>query len=1620
MEIKKHFKLYKSGKQWVTASIATFAVSTGLVLGGGVVHAADNHPTTTSASVTNTVNNLKPQNDPEQQNNTQESNTVESPKKDSQDNAVQPLKETAVMPNATNKDGAKASITNNAHTDNTIYGNIDSTTINDKELHVTGWNATNQAINKNESRYVIAYDDTTNSELGRTKITNQIARPDVEKVHKDIYNAQNSGFNVNISLDFNKMNNYRDAIKIISRYSGVPNGNSDYVDFVSQPIIFDENNYAYLDDFSVQNGRLHVSGWNATNKAIQRPNHFLILFDRTVNREVARQKVTAGINRSDVEKVYPQVVNANVSGFDATFDTINLNPNHEYQILSRYSNNGDGEGDYVTYWFNPQRIAPVNQFNNGHLDNFDISKAGKVTVSGWQATNLSNIQNNRYIILFDTTANRQIASMKVTSVDRPDVAKVYPQILNANKSGYNVTFNLTQAQIAQLFPNHSYSIVSRYSADPNGNGNDKQHTDFWSAPIVLNKTASYIDNISLNGDVLNVKGWMASDASATQANPYIIILNNGKEVTRQKLILNDRPDVAKVYPDVYNSLTSGFDTTIKLTNSQLNALNGNMQILLRYSAAADGNPINNGGFTDQYSKNYATNGGSFDFVKVDNNQVAFSGWHVSDQATDKPYQWIIVLVNGKEVGRQLISSTTNGLVSYNRPDVYNVNPAISNSSTSGFQGIMTLKDNIKNANVQLVHRFSDDGQNGEGNRVDYWSEVMPVTNTFQKGTDQLMRNLVAKPNKNQLKIYNGNTLVKTLGPGTWENMAFAQDSSAINNIDGYLSYTGWYRPYGTSQDGKTWYETTAMDWRPLLMYIWPSKDVQAQFIKYFVNNGYENANYGLTKSSVASFSKDTNANLLDVTAQNLRYVIEQSIAANKGTSKLANDINSFAATVPELSASSELSLQSMPNYRPGESGTVDSDQVIFINNNSKDPRKGNTSYADSNYRLMNRTINNQAGNNNSDNSPELLVGNDIDNSNPVVQAENLNWEYFLLNYGKLMGYNPDGNFDGFRVDAADNIDADVLDQMGQLMNDMYHTKGNPQNANDHLSYNEGYHSGAAQMLNEKGNPQLYMDSGEFYTLENVLGRANNRDNIGNLITNSIVNRQNDTTENEATPNWSFVTNHDQRKNLINRLIIKDHPNIPDIMGSAYKVEYANQAWQEFYADQEKTNKQYAQYNVPAQYAILLSNKDTVPQVYYGDLYNETAQYMQEKSIYYDAITTLMRARKQFVSGGQTMTKLNNNLLASVRYGKGVVDANSNGTDKLSRTSGMAVLVGNNSNMAQQTVAINMGRVHANQQYRNLIDTTENGLTYDAENSENPAILTTDSNGILKVTVKGYSNPYVSGYLGVWVPVISGDQDVTTSASDVVADKEKTFESNAVLDSHMIYEDFSLFQPEPTSVENHAYNVIAKNANLFNTLGITDFWMAPAYTPFGMSRYNEGYSMTDRYNLGTTANPTKYGSGEELANTIAALHKAGLKVQEDIVMNQMIGFSGQEAVTVTRTNNRGMQIHVNGQTYANQIYFAYTTGGGNGQETYGGKYLAELQKNYPDLFTTKAISTGVAPDPTVRINKWSAKYENGTSLQNMGIGLAVKLANGDYAYLNSGDNKTFNTLLPSAISLNFND
>ena len=861
-----------------------------------------------------------------------------------------------------------------------------------------------------------------------------------------------------------------------------------------------------------------------------------------------------------------------------------------------------------------------------------------------------------------------------------------------------------------------------------------------------------------------------------------------------------------------------------------------------------------------------------------------------------------------------------------------------------------------------------------------------------------------------------------IGDQTWydeaqNDMPFSFDESSMNTVNGYLSWTGWYRPKGYHQNGQKWVQTGASDWRPYMLYIWPSNDIQAKYIQYFVGHGYTDQSLGLTAKNVNKLNGSTNSQLLNDYSRKLRDAIEKEIFENNySTSKLASTMDGFVASVPEFNGLSELPVEKQPGYKPDNSGTVDNDQLLFVNSGNGNQIQGNTTNADSQFRNLNHTIWNQYGNEKDGNKfgPELLVGNDIDNSNPVVQAENINWEYFLLKYGEIMGYGSDANFDGFRNDAADNIDADVLDQQAQLLNDMFDLKGSEANANGHLVYNEGYHSGAASMLGNKNNQQLYMDSQEFYTLLNTLGKANGKRNkLTDLITNSVVDRHNDNTDSSAQPNWSFVTNHDQRKNVINQIIIDSHPGVTDIMGDSYKAEYAVQAWEKYYNDELQTNKQYAIYNVLAQYAILLSNKDTVPQIYYGDMFDETKPYMESKSIYYDGIVAMLKARQKYVAGGQSYQSYGDDLIASVRYGKGNASAQAKGSDPLGRTTGMAVIVSNNPAMQQRTITVAMGKAHANQQYMNLINTTASSSNVGGVSYNSDSILTTDSDGNLVLTIKGYANPLVNGYLGVWVPVgAAEDQVATTADSTAKKSSGKIYESNSALDSHVIYEDFSLYQPEFTDINKSAYVVLADHAQDFADMGVTDFWMAPPYTSFSMSRYNEGYSINDRYTLGTDEAPTKYGTGAQLADALKAIHAAGMKAQVDMVMNQMIGFPTQEAVTVSRTDNYGNTLSVDEKTFANEVYLAYTIGGGQGQSTYGGKFLDELKQKYPDLFTTKAGSTGVAPDSSTHITQWSAKYENGTSTQNIGIGRVMKEKNGSYDYVESGNNHLLHTQLPS--------
>lgn len=594
------------------------------------------------------------------------------------------------------------------------YANLDSQQINDQgQLVATGWHATNESAGR-DYHYLIAYDKTNNREIARQNISgtdNVVRRPDVQRAH-NVAGAGQSGFKV--TFDLSKVLANTDAVQLVSRYSSDPQGNANNVDYWFAPITVNRSNYASLDGATATDGKLTLTGWHASNQAADKPYHYIIVLDRTTGREVARQVVSERVKRPDVAKALPGIEGAGQSGFTVSFDLNRFNFNHQLQVLSRYSATQDGNSNYLDYYFAP--ITSGSNVNAGAVDWIDWSNLAAVSISGWHANDAAQFEPNHFLILFDNTANRQVAVAKVSNNQRSDVAKAYPGIKMAGQSGFTGGFDLTKAS---LTGGHSYAIVSRYSTSDQGNGGAGSYTDYWSAPVTLNQHQSNIDSIRMTTTGLQVSGWMASDYSTSSPYAYVIILNNGHEIARQALTLTDRPDVAKVMSSIYNSRQSGFSTLVKFDPTQVT---GNLQVILRFSSDKAGNSQ----YDDQYSQNYASNQGWFDQAALKGNQVVVSGWHASNQSASHKYHWLIAVdQNGHELGRWQVTNANQA-----RPDLATAVGYILNSDHSGFNITFNVTDNMQHKVIRLIDRLTDDPA-GNGNAIDVYSNGVSINSGAQ-------------------------------------------------------------------------------------------------------------------------------------------------------------------------------------------------------------------------------------------------------------------------------------------------------------------------------------------------------------------------------------------------------------------------------------------------------------------------------------------------------------------------------------------------------------------------------------------------------------------------------------------------------------------------------------------------------------------------------------------------------------------------------------------------------------------------------------------------------------------------------------------------------------------------
>ena len=860
---------------------------------------------------------------------------------------------------------------------------------------------------------------------------------------------------------------------------------------------------------------------------------------------------------------------------------------------------------------------------------------------------------------------------------------------------------------------------------------------------------------------------------------------------------------------------------------------------------------------------------------------------------------------------------------------------------------------------------------------------------------------------------------------TKNNAAYDSTKASFELVDGYLTADSWYRPKEILEAGTTWKASTEKDFRPLLMSWWPDKDTQVAYLNYMtkaLSNGEETKDVFTIENSQAS---------LNAAAQIIQRKIEVKIAANKSTDWLRQSIEAFVKDQDKWDINSE-----SPGKEHFQKGAL-----LFVNSDL-------TKWANSDYRKLDQTATSRLANDKiksgSDAGYEFLLSSDIDNSNPIVQAEMLNQLYYFMNWGQIVfgDKDKDAHFDGIRVDAVDNVSIDMLQLVSSYMKAAYKVNESEARALANISILEAWSQNDPYYVDEHNTAALSMDNGLRLSIVHGLTRPVTNKGTGarNASMKDLINGGYFGLSNRAEvtsydqlgfATYLFVRAHDSEVQTVIADIISKKID-PTTDGFTFTLDQLKQAFDIYNADMLKVDKEYTHSNIPAAYALMLQTMGAATRVYYGDLYTDNGQYMAKKSPYFDQITTLLKARPKYVAGGQTSyihnlagdgvssAKDNKEVLVSVRYGQDLMSKTDTEGGKYGRNSGMLTLIANNPDLKLadgETITVNMGAAHKNQAYRPLLLGTDKGIVSSLNDSDTKIVKYTDAQGNLVFTadeIKGFKTVDMSGYLSVWVPVGATDDQNVLAKPSTKAYKEgdKVYSSSAALEAQVIYEGFSNFQDFVKEDSQYTNKLIAANADLFKSWGITSFEIAPQYVSskdgtFLDSIIENGYAFTDRYDFAMSKN-NKYGSKEDLRDALKALHKQGIQVIADWVPDQLYTLPGKEVVTATRTDTHGKVL--DDTRLVNKLYVTNTKSSGNDfQAQYGGAFLDKLQKLYPEIFKEVMEASGKTIDPSVKIKQWEAKYFNGTNIQKRGSDYV--LSDGKL-YFTVNDKGTF---LPAALT-----
>ena len=513
MELKKHYKMYKSGKMWVSAAVATLALTAGMAVSTNV--SADESTNDNQAQATTSQNANSSSNEVNLSQASSSTATSSQPADNQNDNA------------------GKADNQNNQSSEvkpSTVTRNITFTAV-DAQGNATA--LPEGAKSKDQQKVTISTDKD-----GKWQSANM---PEYQIPQIDgYYTKVNGEWETKIpalSITDPNQKNLDVAVQYVKSTR------------VVKPT--DEKNKDQKDQFGIVTDTVKYEVPNGVDlpDGTKNPDTIQIKVSRDKTIDSKTNKVTYGNWTGKLAKDYqiPQI-----TGFTSCVDgkAATVIKADSLKVDSNSKDVPKGQTITITYEISEDYNKNVDlniQGNWGWIDSLTVEN-NSVHVKGWNATNTSLKGQYHYIFVMDGTTGQELGRVAVDlasdAAKRTDIPGVH-NVWNAARSGFDVTIPLNTDN---LQVGHKIIVMSRWTSDKNGNTPDKsvsadlyfdgRTNDSNNVTYVINQgqNLANLDTFKMNGsNGISVAGWHATNESLNYKNHWLILWDatTGREISRQ-------------------------------------------------------------------------------------------------------------------------------------------------------------------------------------------------------------------------------------------------------------------------------------------------------------------------------------------------------------------------------------------------------------------------------------------------------------------------------------------------------------------------------------------------------------------------------------------------------------------------------------------------------------------------------------------------------------------------------------------------------------------------------------------------------------------------------------------------------------------------------------------------------------------------------------------------------------------------------------------------------------------------------------------------------------------------------------------------------------------------------